>query len=207
MAQYTHQDHYFLKAKSEGKINRASYKLEELQKKFKIIRRGDRVVDLGCAPGGWLVQLADIVGPAGRVVGIDLEPPGIPVPKNSEWVQTDIDQLFVQNSPKMTPALRQLLGGPANAVVSDMAPHTSGTKFQDQARSAYLLETAWAVAEQILIPGAPGGHFVAKFFESPDAQAVRKQLLGKFDKVTIFSPAATRKGSTEKYLVAMGFKK
>lgn len=203
MAKYEHRDHYFERAKTEGRISRSSYKIEELQKKFRLISRGNRVLDLGCAPGGWLVQIVDWVGPTGRIVGIDLDPPGIALPKQAEWVQADIDQFFQTETGELTPALGQLLGGKAHVVVSDMAPHTTGTKFQDQIRSAELLETAWAVAEQIL---QPNGHFVAKFFEGPDAQQLRKRLVSRFSRVSVYSPGATRKGSIEKYLVAVGLR-
>lgn len=194
MAQYDRKDHYYRKAKAAGLASRAAFKLEEIQQRFRIVRPGHRVVDLGCAPGGWLQPLAKWVGPGGRVVGIDLLPVSVALPEHVLTVQADLERIPPEE-------IHALLAGPADVVVSDMAPNTSGTRFQDQARSAGLAALALDVALGIL---RPGGHFVAKIFDGPDLPALRKQLATHFQKVHILTPAATRKGSIERYLVGIG---
>lgn len=195
MARYERKDHYYQLAKASGRASRASFKLEELQQRYRLVRPGDRVVDLGCAPGGWLQPLANWVGPAGRVLGIDLEPITIPLPDQVRCLQGDIADLVTQIEP-----LQAALGGPAQLVLSDMAPHTTGTRFQDQVRSAALVEFAWDLAQVLL---QRGGHFVAKYFEGPDMVPLRRRLQTAFTKVATFSPQATRKGSFEKYVVCL----
>lgn len=195
MARYERKDHYYQLAKASGRASRASFKLEELQQRYRLVRPGDRVVDLGCAPGGWLQVLADWVGPTGRVLGIDLEPIRIPLPDQVRCLQGDIADFVTNIGP-----LQTTLGGPAQLVLSDMAPHTSGTRFQDQARSAALVELAWELAQVLL---QRGGHLVAKYFEGPDVAILRRTLQAEFTKVATFSPQATRKGSFEKYLVCL----
>lgn len=195
MPQYDRKDHYHQKAKSQGFASRAVFKFEQLQQRFRLVRPGDRVIDLGCAPGGWLQILATLVGPQGRVLGIDLEPITIPVPSWVTTLQADMHEIAREPA-----SIKDLLQGAVDLVVSDLAPHTSGVRFRDAARSAELATAAWACARVLL---RPGGHFVVKIFESPDAIALRRTLAPAFARLEIVTPAATREGSKEKYLVAM----
>ena len=199
MPQYERKDHFYKKAKAHGKASRAAYKIEEIQRRFRIIQSGDRVADLGCAPGGWLQPMAAWVGPTGKVVGIDLEKIRIPLPAHVVCVQMDISQCIENPT-----ALTTFLGGSAHAVVSDMAPHTSGTRFLDQIRAVELAKTAWECAQMILLPG---GHFVVKIFEGPEVSDFRKVLQHHFEQVKTIDPEASRKGSLERYFVCLSLKK
>ncbi len=193
MPQYRPQDHYFKQAKVEGYASRAAFKLKEIQEKYHIIRPGDRVLDLGCAPGGWLQPLAQFVGKQGRIVGVDPEPVRIELPKIITCLVADIAQVVENSALVLEP-----LGDLANVVLSDMAPATSGTSFLDKLRACALAELAWECAQQTL---APGGHFVVKIFDGPDIPALRKQLTAAFQKVTTMTPKASRRGSVERYFV------
>ena len=195
MAQYDRKDHYYKLAKQQGLASRAAFKLSELHKKFQLVRKGDRVLDLGCAPGGWLQPLADWVGPSGRVVGVDLRPVEIALPSYVTAIEHDIEALI--ETPE---TLLELLGRPADAIFSDIAPNTTGTKFQDQMRSLRLVQMTWECAQAVL---KPGGHFIAKIFEGPDVAEFRKELRESFEKVSTVDPKATRKGSLERYFVCL----
>ncbi len=195
MAQYDRKDHFYKKAKARGLASRAAFKIDELQRRFRLIRPGDKVVDLGCAPGGWLQPLATWVGPQGQVVGLDTERIKIPLPAQVLCVQADIQDIV--DHPE---TLTEHLGNTADAVFSDMAPHTSGTRFLDQARSVELARLAWNCAATIL---KAGGHFVVKIFEGPEVADFRKQLQQHFEQVKTIDPEATRKGSFERYFVCL----
>lgn len=197
MPQYDRKDHFYKQAKARGKASRAAFKIEELQQRFRLVKAGDRVVDLGCAPGGWLQPLAEWVGPNGKVVGVDLEKIRIALPPQVVCLQQDIAALVDDPS-----TLTSIVGGAANAVVSDMAPHTSGTRFLDQARAIALARLAWDCARGVL---GPGGHFVVKLFEGPEVADFRRELLQHFAQVKTTNPEATRKGSFERYFVCLSF--
>lgn len=195
MPRYERKDHYYQRAKREGHASRAVFKLEEMQRRFRLIGPGDRVADLGCAPGGWLQPLAQWVGPTGRVVGIDIAPMTIPLAPQVTCLQQDIATVHPAQ-------LIGILGGPAQVVVSDMAPHTSGTRFVDQLRSVTLARLAWGCAAKIL---APGGHFVVKVFEGPEVADFRKTLQSHFAQIRTIDPEASRQGSFERYFVCLSF--
>ncbi len=190
---FTVQDYYFRKAKKEHYLARAIYKLEEIQKRFKVLKAGDRVLDLGAAPGSWIQLAGGIVGGAGLVVGIDLKPIQHDFPKYVITLEGDIfDPDFVQTA----------LGDhvPFNVVLSDMAPSTSGNKVADSARSALLFERAFEVALWAL---APGGAFVAKLFHGSDFHRLLAEVKKKFAQTRVVRPEATRKQSKEIYILAM----
>ncbi|MGC9194874.1 MAG: RlmE family RNA methyltransferase [Syntrophobacteraceae bacterium] len=194
---FTVQDHYFRKAKKEHYLARAIYKLEEIQKRFKVLKAGDRVLDLGAAPGSWIQLASPIVGGAGLVVGIDLKPIEHAFPKYVKTLQGDIfDQDFIEA------ALRDHV--PFNAVISDMAPSTSGIKVADSARSALLFERALEVALWALVPG---GSFLAKLFHGSDFHRLLAQVKKQFAQTRVVRPEATRKQSKEIYILAMNRKK
>lgn len=196
MAQYKIQDHYYKKAKKEGHASRAIYKLEELHKRFRLFGTGDRVLDLGCAPGSWLQFAAARVGPTGLVVGIDRLPSKIQGVPNIHVVQADLEE---QASYYAISEFSTVY----DCVLSDMAPNTSGTKFVDQCRSYNLGELAWQWAQDLL---RPGGHLVIKLLYGDEVPNLVAEIKPHFQKCQIVHTQATRKGSTEVYIVATGKK-
>ena len=188
------QDSYFHKAKQENYASRAVYKLEQIDKRFRVFNSGARVLDLGCAPGSWSQYAAKKTGASGFVVGVDLLPVTAVVP-HAEFVQGDIYELSLD--PELFPEHG------FDVVMSDMAPNTSGVKKLDQLRSASLVEEALRLA---LIYLRPGGHFVAKIFMGPDEPAVFEQMVATFNKAVRYKPEASRSESMELYLVGLGLK-
>jgi 23S rRNA (uridine2552-2'-O)-methyltransferase len=188
------QDAFGHRAKREGYPARSVYKLEEIDKRVRLFRRGQRVLDLGAAPGSWTLYAAQKVGLEGRVVAIDLNPIEVSLPANVQCVQGDLREIDVA-----------ALGGPAqfDLVISDMAPHTSGQRHADAFRSYELVMLALEIAQKYL---ATGGHFVAKIFQGAEFEEARKAMNGKFDKVRVIKPEASRQESYEIFLVGLGRK-
>jgi 23S rRNA (uridine2552-2'-O)-methyltransferase len=193
---YNPQDSYFKKAKQEGYRSRAAYKLLELQQRYRFLKAGDGVIDLGAAPGGWLQVAAKSVGPNGTVIGVDLESIQ-PLPeRNVILLCGDIRSEEVQQR------IRELIGGPAHCVLSDLAPKLSGIRDADMARCLELNRIALAVANQLL---RPGGALLVKSFVSDDLQLFSAELKQHFSAVQRTKPEATRQGSSEFYFFAKGF--
>jgi 23S rRNA (uridine2552-2'-O)-methyltransferase len=191
-------DPYVAKAKAEGYRSRAAYKLLEIDDKYRLLKPGMTVVDLGAAPGGWSQIAAKRVGAAddkGRVVAIDLlEMPEIP---GVSFAQLDF---LANDAPEK---LIAMMGGRADVVLSDMAANTTGHRKTDQLRMVGLVETAAAFAADVL---TPGGTFVAKVFQSgADAELVA-QLKRDFASVRHVKPASSRQDSSERYVLATGFR-
>lgn len=187
-------DPWVEEAKRRGYSSRAAFKLLQLDDKFRLLRRGARVVDLGCAPGGWLQAAVERCGP-GRVVGVDLlevEPVA-----GAEAIVAD----FLD--PAVDARLLALLDGPPDLVLSDMAAPTTGHTSTDQLRTAGLAEAALDFALKAL---APGGGFVAKTFQGGIEKALLDQLRRGFAHVRHAKPAASRPESSELYVVASGFR-
>jgi 23S rRNA (uridine2552-2'-O)-methyltransferase len=186
-------DPYVQAAQREGWRSRAAYKLIELDERFKLLKPDQRVLDLGAAPGGW-TQVAVKQG-ARIVVGIDLlEIEPIP---GSVLIQGD----FLDDS--MPDRLRELLGGDADLVLSDMAPNTTGHANTDHIRIMALAETALDFALGVL---APGGAFVAKVFQGGSERGMLELLKRHFTQVRHAKPPASRKDSSELYVVAQGYR-
>jgi len=155
---FTGSGSLFSQAKKENYLARAIYKLEEIQKKYRILRPGQHILDLGAAPGSWIQLASGVVGPSGRIVGIDLKPIEHAFPKQVITLQGDIfEREFVEAS------LQDHL--PFDVVLSDMAPSTSGIRVADSARSALLFERAFEIACSVL---KPGGTFLAKIFHGSE---------------------------------------
>jgi 23S rRNA (uridine2552-2'-O)-methyltransferase len=191
-------DPYVTQAKREGYRSRAAYKLIEIDDKYHFLKPGMTVVDLGAAPGGWSQIAAKRVGAAngkGKVIAIDLlEMPEIP---GVTFAQLDF---LAEDAPAK---LLEMIGGRADAVLSDMAPNTTGHRKTDQLRILGLVEGAAAFAAEVL---NPGGTFVAKVFQSgADAELVT-QLKRDFASVRHVKPASSRQDSSERYVLAMGFR-
>ena len=191
-------DPYVAQAKREGYRSRAAYKLIELDDKYRFLKVGMTVVDLGAAPGGWSQIAARRVGAAngkGRVVAIDrLEMPEI---AGVSFAQLDF---LEQDAPEK---LIAMMGGRADVVLSDMAANTTGHRKTDQLRILGLVEGAAAFAADVL---SPGGTFVAKVFQSGADATLMTQLKHDFATVKHVKPASSRKDSSERYVLAMGFR-
>ena len=191
------KDAFHQRAKREGYRSRAAYKLDELQRDHRLLRPGDRVVDLGCWPGGWLQVAAEAVAPSGRVVGVDLAAIDPPIPFESVIAfQADLAE------PGVAARILDVLGGLADAVLSDAAPKLTGIRATDRAHEESLLEAIEALLPDLL---RPGGTLVVKLLEGPEAQAIAKRLQKRFASARITTSQATRKGSSEKYLIARDF--
>ena len=186
-------DKYFKKARAEGFAARSVFKLEEIDKKLRLLRAGHRVLDLGCRPGSWLQYALGVVGPRGAVVGIDRDPLPAVVP----GARVLIGDIYKVEDPELLGELAAF-----DVVLSDMAPDTTGVRATDQARSAALFEEALTRAERLL---APGGAFVGKIFQGPDLAAIRKRMTGRFAEVRIIKPESSRAQSIEIYLAGRGF--
>jgi 23S rRNA (uridine2552-2'-O)-methyltransferase len=186
-------DSYFRKARSEGFAARSVYKLAEIDRRMHLFHAGARVLDLGCRPGSWLQYACKAVGPHGVVVGVDRQPLPEPVP-GARVLVADIFTLSDE----------ELLCGQAafDLVLSDMAPDTTGIRSVDQARSLALVEEALGRADRLL---APLGAFVAKVFQGPDVDGVRKRMASRFAEARLVKPEGSRAESTELYLVGTGF--
>ncbi|WDI30723.1 RlmE family RNA methyltransferase [Hyphococcus flavus] len=188
-------DPYVRKAKAEGYRSRAAYKLIELDEKFSVLRAGARIVDLGCAPGGWCQVAAKKVGGKGKVVGIDYL--SMPEVMGADVLEMDfLDEAAPDK-------LKDMLGGEADVVLSDMAAPTTGHKSTDHLRIIALAEAALDFAEDVL---APGGAFVCKVFAGGAEGELLTRLKQNFETVKHAKPKASRSDSAEKYVVATGFR-
>jgi 23S rRNA (uridine2552-2'-O)-methyltransferase len=186
------RDKVYLRAKQEGFRSRASYKLIEIQNKFAIIRQNDNIIDLGAAPGSWLQVLRTLT--SGKVLGIDLNP--IAALEGIDTIEGDLTNPAIQEQ-----AQAQL--GTVSVVVCDAAPKLSGHKSYDQARAIALGEEALLFACHVL---KPGGNFVIKSFQGADFPELLAQIKEHFFVVKTYSTKATRKGSTEIYIISKNFK-
>lgn len=192
-----YQDYYFKRAKQENYPARSVYKLQEIEKKFSVFRRGQNVLELGAAPGSWSLWAARKVGVEGHVLGVDLLATDTVFPLNVEFFQGDA---FEEEGPF---AARRSERAPYDLVLSDMAPKTTGVKFADQARSVELCERARDLAAEVL---RPGGHFVIKIFDGPDMRAYVESLRPLFDKVKTCKPKSSRAESKEMFVIGLGFR-
>jgi 23S rRNA (uridine2552-2'-O)-methyltransferase len=195
---YNKRDHYYHKAIEENFAARSIYKLEEIDQKFRIIKAGKKVLDLGAAPGSWSQYLSTKVGDQGRVLGVDLIQVELTLP-NAVFIHADLrdlnlDQVFIDHG--FEPVF--------DGVFSDMAPRTTGIRITDQARSMELCELALNVADRFL---RPGGNFVCKFFHSDDFQELKKMREARYGRVEVLRPKSTRKESKEIFLIGISKKK
>ena len=189
-------DPYVKQAQKDGYRSRASYKLLEVQEKYKPIRPGMSVVDLGAAPGGWSQVTSRLIGGQGRLIASDiLEMDSIP------------DVTFIQGDFTQDQVLAQILEAVGNSqvdlVISDMAPNMSGTPEVDMPKAMFLCELALDLAARIL---KPGGNFVIKVFQGEGFDAYVKDARQKFDKVQMIKPDSSRGSSREQYMLAWGYR-
>jgi 23S rRNA (uridine2552-2'-O)-methyltransferase len=188
------QDAFGDKAKKEGFAARSVYKLEEIDRRAQLFRRGMRVLDMGAFPGSWTQYAAQRVGAEGRVLAVDQQEWRGSFPPQVETRQCDVLALTPKD-----------LGGLASfdVVMSDMAPWTTGARFVDQCRSFELYLHALAIAEGTL---RGSGHFIGKIFQGPDFDQAKKRTEQLFTKTRVMKPEASRKESYEIFVVGIGFK-
>jgi len=190
-----HRDAYFRQAKEEGYRARSAYKLLQIQEKFRVVSKGDIVVDLGAAPGSWSQALVAMVGPRGRIIALDLQAID-PIP-GVICFQGDM------TDPEVQAQVIEIAGGHANVVLSDAAPSTTGVKLHDHVLSIELARAAFDVASRLL---DPGGNMVLKVFEGEDLPGLIRDVKQAFHPVKVHTPPATRNESWESFIVARGFK-
>ena len=193
-------DYYSKKAKKDKYPARSVYKLEEVQQKYKFLKRGDSVLDLGCYPGSWSLYASEVIGPKGIVVGVDLQQAdkseranGAPI----HWLCQDIME------PELMPAVRKFR--PAfKVLISDLAPRTTGNKWADAQKSLLLVRHTLALAEELLLNR---GHYLCKVFQGEDFPGFVEEVKKRFGMVKVLKPKSSRIESREVFLLGMDYKK
>ena len=194
------RDYYFKKAKKDHYPARSVYKLEEVQEKYRFLHRGDSVLDLGCYPGSWSLYAAEVVGPKGIVVGVDLQqaeesprPDSAPI----HWLCHDITE------PDLIPLLRRIR--PAfKVLISDLAPRTTGSRWVDSQQSLILVRKTLALAEILLLEK---GHYLCKVFQGEDFPAFIEEVKSRFAMVKVLKPKSSRVESREVFVLAMEYRR
>ena len=186
---YKGADQFTLAAKAQGYPARSVFKLEEIDRRIKLLRPGMRVLDLGAAPGSWMLFTSQKVGRGGKVLAVDLSEITVPIPENTTVIQGDA--LSLDNDALATFA-------PYDIVLSDMAPNTTGNRLGDQTRSFELFMRALAVAEKLV---KPGGAFVGKIFMGEDFANAKKAVKRVFVEERAIRPDGTRTNSYELFLI------
>lgn len=189
------KEFYYNEAKKTGYRARSAFKLQQINKRFDVIAQGDLVVDLGAFPGGWSQVASELTGEKGKVISVDLV------------LMKPLDRVFfirgdITEASTIQAIRDEMNGAQAHIVISDMAPDISGNYSVDQARSVWLCEHALQVAEQVL---KQKGHFVCKIFEGSDTAAFFETVKQRFHQVKKFSPNASRKKSSEIYIIARSY--
>ncbi|MCK9374716.1 MAG: RlmE family RNA methyltransferase [Syntrophobacterales bacterium] len=185
-------DIYRTRARAEGYVARAVYKLKEVDEKYHLFQPGQRVLDLGCSPGSWLQYIVSRTGPKGLVVGVDVNPLAIPVAPPLYFVPGEVTSLDLEIITAISPVF--------DVVVSDLAPKTTGMRQVDQQRSLELAFLAWDWARKLL---REGGHFLVKVFEGPDTPTLTAVLKAGFNLCRHVKPAGSRPASREIYLLGL----
>jgi 23S rRNA (uridine2552-2'-O)-methyltransferase len=191
------KDPYYKKAKEEEYRSRASFKLKQLDKKFRIMKSGDTVVDLGAAPGGWSQIALEKVGPEGKVVGIDLNRIKPFNEENFYGIRGDFTLEEVQNE------IVEIINGKTKILISDASPSLCGIKNLDHLRSLDLIDAAIDIADNIL---EKNGNLVMKVFQGAEYKDLLNKLKKKFGQLKTTKPPSSRKKSKEMYLVGLGYK-
>jgi 23S rRNA (uridine2552-2'-O)-methyltransferase len=189
---YARPDHFSRAAKGAGFPARSVFKLEEIDRRVRLLRGGMRVLDLGATPGSWSMYAAQKIGQAGHLLAVDLEPMPVVLPPHAVFILGDALALGNEELERFAPY---------DVVLSDMAPRTTGNRVTDQARSFELFMRALAVASAL---GAPGGSFVGKIFMSDDLPAARAELRRLYEAERLIRPEGTRSVSTEIFGVGSG---
>ena len=190
------KDHYFHKAKKEGYAARSVYKIEEIDKKYRIFRTGNKVLDLGCSPGSWLQYASKKVGNSGQVLGVDLQPVKISLPSHVKVIQADIFEV--------TDEELKIKGGQADVIMSDMAPKTSGIRSTDGHRSFELNKKVLYLANNIL---CSEGSLLLKAFQGKLFDELRYEFKKMFADVKLCKPKSSRSESVEIFILGRSKKR
>ena len=193
------RDYYFKKAKKEKYPARSVFKLEEVQKKYRLFRRGDAVLDLGCHPGSWSLYASAVVGPSGLVVGVDLQETSREPRDNAapiHWLCGDV------TDPELIGVIRKIRPG-FKAVISDIAPKTTGSRWADHQQSMRLVRQTLQLAELFL---HDKGHYLCKVFQGEDMPELVAELKQKFKFVKVIKPQSSRKESREVFVLGMEYR-
>ena len=189
------RDQYRRLAKDQGYRARSAYKLLQINRSYNVLKKGDKVVDLGCAPGGWLQVAVKEVRPSGKVIGIDLKP-----------VTPVVDAIILQGSiedSNVLSKIEEILGSKADVILSDLAPNVSGVWDIDHARQISLSTIALQFTQRVL---RIGGSSVFKVFEGDMLKEFRSELHRNYGKVFLSKPSASRQESSELYIICLNFK-
>ena len=185
-------DPFRMRARAEGYVARAVYKLKEIDEKYRLFREGQRVLDLGCSPGSWLQYIAARVGPRGLVLGVDAAELAIPVAPPLYFIRGEVGSLDLEAITAISPGFE--------VVVSDLAPKTTGVRDVDQQRSLDLSMQALELARRFL---GSGGHFLVKIFAGPDLPLLAAPMQQEFRRFRQVKPAGSRAASKELYLLGL----
>ncbi len=189
------KDHYFHKAKHDGYVARSAYKLEEIDKKHQLLRKGNLVLDLGCSPGSWLQYVSRKVGEKGQVLGVDLEEVKLSLPKNVKVLQADIFEMTVKDL--------ELNGGMVDVILSDMAPKTTGIRDTDAQRSFALNQQVLELSGDLL---RPHGTLLVKAFQGAPLEQLRREFSNSFAQLKLCKPKSSRSESVEIFLLGLNKK-
>ena len=189
------KDHYFYKAKHDGYVARSAYKLEELDKKYRIIRKGNFVLDLGCSPGSWLQYVSKKVGEKGQVLGVDLQPVNHSLPTHVKVLQADIFDLTAKDL--------EMDGGLVDVFLSDMAPKTTGIRDADARRSFALNQKVLELSVSLL---RSQGALLVKAFQGEPIEQLRREFSNSFAQVKLCKPKSSRSESVEIFLLGLNKK-
>ena len=193
---WNEQDFYFKKAKRENYLSRSVYKLKEIDQKFKIMEKGDKILDLGCAPGAWIQYARKQVGKEGMVLGIDIKPAD-PKLYNCQGVK-----LLQKNAFDLKELSDLEMNSRFNCLLSDMAPKTTGMSLVDQAKSFDLVKMVFGIITKFL---EKKGHLTVKAFDSPEIRELVRNKQKFFQKLKFFKTKATRHGSKEIFIIGKGY--
>lgn len=192
------RDYYFKKAKKDKYPARSIYKLEEIQHKYHLLKRGDSVLDFGCFPGSWSLYAAEVAGPKGLVVGVDIQEANkTPRPGSAEihWLCQDItDPELIIRVRRIRPAFK--------VIISDIAPNTTGNRWADHQRSMQLVNHTLELAERLL---HKKGNYLCKLFQGEDMPAFVTELKKRFAFVKVIKPESSRKESREVFVLGMDY--
>lgn len=189
------KDHYFHKAKRDGYVARSAYKLEEIDKKHRILRNGNLVLDLGCSPGSWLQYASRKVGEKGKVLGVDLQTVKLSLPQNVKVIQADIFEMTVNDL--------EMNGGMVDVILSDMAPKTTGIRDTDAQRSYALNQQVLELSGDLL---RPQGTLLVKAFQGAPLEQLRREFSSTFAQVKLCKPKSSRSESVEIFLLGLNKK-
>ena len=194
---YRRKDHYYHRAKKEGYASRAAFKIIDLDRKYKLLFKGARVLELGCCPGGWSQVILPLVGPTGRVFGVDRVPERPSLPKELIYIEADVT--ISADRERICSVVERKV----DLLLSDMAPDTSGIGFRDRFRSYELAMNAFKVGQSVL---KQGGHFLFKILAGEETKRLLSTLKTEFENVITLVPPASRSGSTERYILARRYR-